>query len=107
MLIVIVCCYNKYNKSFIFTPELQNDTYCILIFIISNKKFINISQLIDFNSKTFWNSNFPKNKRHKKTQPLFGWVLKVASSYSPTVKTAVPSAQSGLTSLFGMGRGGP
>jgi hypothetical protein len=33
--------------------------------------------------------------------------LKVASTYSPTIKTAVPSAQAGLTSLFGMGRGGP
>ena len=33
--------------------------------------------------------------------------IKVASTYSPTIKTAVPSAQSGLTSLFGMGRGGP
>ena len=32
---------------------------------------------------------------------------KSASTYSPTVKTAVPSAQAGLTSLFGMGRGGP
>jgi len=32
---------------------------------------------------------------------------KVASTYSPTLKRAVPSAQSGLTSLFGMGRGGP
>ena len=33
--------------------------------------------------------------------------IKVASTYSPTLKRAVPSAQSGLTSLFGMGRGGP
>ena len=33
--------------------------------------------------------------------------LKVASTYSPTLKRAVPSAQVGLTSLFGMGRGGP
>jgi hypothetical protein len=33
--------------------------------------------------------------------------LKVASTYSPTFKKAVPSAQAGLTSLFGMGRGGP
>ena len=48
------------------------------------------------------------NYSAQKTQPLWGWVsVKVASTYSPTVKTAVPSAQSGLTSLFGMGRGGP
>ena len=33
--------------------------------------------------------------------------LKVASSYSPTLNRAVPSAQAVLTSLFGMGRGGP
>ena len=32
---------------------------------------------------------------------------KVASTYSPTLKRAVPSALSVLTSLFGMGRGGP
>ena len=32
---------------------------------------------------------------------------KAASTYSPTLKRAVPSAQAGLTSLFGMGRGGP
>ena len=36
-----------------------------------------------------------------------GGFKKSASTYSPTVKTAVPSAQAGLTSLFGMGRGGP
>ncbi len=47
-------------------------------------------------------------KGQKKTQPLRGWVyVKVASTYSPTFKNAVPSAQAGLTSLFGMGRGGP
>ena len=34
-------------------------------------------------------------------------LLKSASTYSPTIKTAVPSAQAGLTSLFEMGRGGP
>ena len=33
--------------------------------------------------------------------------IKVASTYSPTLKRAVPSALTGLTSLFGMGRGGP
>ena len=33
--------------------------------------------------------------------------LRLASTYSPTLKRAVPSAQAGLTSLFGMGRGGP
>ena len=31
----------------------------------------------------------------------------MASTYSPTLKRAVPSALTGLTSLFGMGRGGP
>ena len=31
-------------------------------------------------------------------------LLKTAATYSPT--NAVPSARSGLTSLFGMGRGG-
>ena len=33
--------------------------------------------------------------------------IKVASTYSSTLKRAVPSALVGLTSLFGMGRGGP
>ena len=31
----------------------------------------------------------------------------MASTYSPTLKRAVPSALAGLTSLFGKGRGGP
>ncbi len=35
---------------------------------------------------------------------LRGSFLKSATTYSPTI--AVPSALSGLTSLFGMGRGG-
>ncbi len=43
----------------------------------------------------------------KKPQPITRLGLKVASTYSPTLKRAVPSAQVGLTSLFGMGRGGP
>jgi len=34
-----------------------------------------------------------------------GSTLRLAATYSPT-KIAVPSAQTGLTSLFGMGRGG-
>jgi len=33
-----------------------------------------------------------------------GALEKLATTYSPTI--AVPSAQTGLTSLFGMGRGG-
>ena len=33
--------------------------------------------------------------------------LKLAFTYSPTLKRAVPSAQIGLTSLFEMERGGP
>jgi hypothetical protein len=33
-------------------------------------------------------------------------VVKLAATYSPTFCSAVPSAQEGLTSLFGMGRGG-
>lgn len=74
--------------------------------------------------------------RHKKTTPLRAWFrrrrrtelvvkrvncavpikkvrlsvwttsLRKAATYSPTI-TAVPSAQIGLTSLFGMGRGEP
>jgi hypothetical protein len=35
---------------------------------------------------------------------LKGFILKSATTYSPT--NAVPSALAGLTSLFGMGRGG-
>jgi hypothetical protein len=35
---------------------------------------------------------------------LKGFNLKSATTYSPTI--AVPSALAGLTSLFGMGRGG-
>ena len=34
-------------------------------------------------------------------------LLKVASTYSPIRERTVPSALAGLTSLFGMGRGGP
>ncbi len=44
----------------------------------------------------------------KTTEPpralLTGAPLKMAATYSPTC--AVPSALAGLTSLFGMGRGG-
>ena len=40
------------------------------------------------------------------TQRMTGFI-KVASTYSSTLKRAVPSALVGLTSLFGMGRGGP
>ena len=45
----------------------------------------------------------------KRKSPLFMGMgfKKAASTYSPTLKRAVPSAQAGLTSLFGMGRGGP
>ena len=38
---------------------------------------------------------------------MIGILIKAASTYSPTLKRAVPSALTGLTSLFGMGRGGP
>ena len=42
-----------------------------------------------------------------KKNPTRGRVLKKsATTYSPTIN-AVPSALTGLTSLFGMGRGGP
>ncbi len=40
----------------------------------------------------------------KKNPPFGGVKLKSATSYSPA--DAVPSALVGLTSLFGMGRGG-
>ena len=53
-------------------------------------------------SRTYKNVSAQKNP-----QRLLEEGLKVASTYSPTLKNAVPSAQSGLTSLFGMGRGGP
>ena len=46
------------------------------------------------------------DKKNPDTQGVSGFI-KSASTYSPTIKIAVPSAQSGLTSLFGMGRGGP
>ena len=46
------------------------------------------------------------NTKKSRTTECTGFI-KVASTYSPTLKRAVPSAQSGLTSLFGMGRGGP
>ena len=49
-----------------------------------------------------------KKLLYTKKPNLYGvGYIKMASTYSPTVKTAVPSAQAGLTSLFGMGRGGP
>ena len=35
-----------------------------------------------------------------------GWYFELASTYSPAATTAVPSALVGLTTLFGMGRGG-
>ena len=52
--------------------------------------------------------SFKKSLWHKK-KPLskLSGSLKLASTYSPTLKRAVPSAQVGLTSLFEMGRGGP
>jgi hypothetical protein len=40
----------------------------------------------------------------KSPNPKKGALEKLATTYSPTI--AVPSAQAGLTSLFGMGRGG-
>ena len=51
----------------------------------------------------------PEVSYKPKKPPSNKWwrFLKVASTYSPTLKRAVPSAQVGLTSLFGMGRGGP
>ena len=49
---------------------------------------------------------FKKNASKKKPHNTVR-LLKSASTYSPTIKTAVPSAQAGLTSLFEMGRGGP
>ena len=47
---------------------------------------------------------------HAKRKPLMdysfrGLKIKAAPSYSPTVKTAVPLPQAGLTSEFGMGSG--
>ena len=36
---------------------------------------------------------------------MLGFIIKKATTYSPT--DAVPSALTGLTSLFGMGRGEP
>ena len=62
---------------------------------------------------TLWPSYAPLGfpiitSAHKKQRGviLFGQLLslKTAATYSPT--NAVPSARSGLTSLFGMGRGG-
>ena len=48
------------------------------------------------------------NFTHKKSLiRLTNEALKLAFTYSPTLKRAVPSAQVGLTSLFEMGRGGP
>ena len=44
---------------------------------------------------------------NKKTCLIMGRFNKrSATTYSPTIN-AVPSAQAGLTTLFGMGRGGP
>ena len=43
----------------------------------------------------------------KKPHLIKSEALKLASTYSPTLKRAVPSAQVGLTSLFEMERGGP
>ena len=52
--------------------------------------------------------NFKKiNTKKPVTNSCNGFFIKVASTYSPTLKRAVPSALVGLTSLFGMGRGGP
>gem|GEM_PF-6139265 len=61
---------------------------------------INENQITGFNPNSFYTTK----KAHHICMMSF---KKVASTYSPTLKRAVPSAQSGLTSLFGMGRGGP
>ena len=62
------------------------------IVFFRNKSLVeNSSQIIIKNPDCIYNRGFKK----------------VASTYSPTLKRAVPSAQAGLTSLFGMGRGGP
>ena len=49
-----------------------------------------------------------RNINTKKTRlfPVGVLFVKSAATYSPTFCSAVPSAQEGLTSLFGMGRGG-
>ncbi len=61
----------------------------------------------------FWDDSLtslaPRNAREievtkKKPRISPGLNLKSATTYSPTI--AVPSALAGLTSLFGMGRGG-
>jgi hypothetical protein len=52
-------------------------------------------------------SQYSKSIQTKKAVPFGNGFIKVASTYSPTLKNAVPSALAGLTSLFGMGRGGP
>ena len=52
---------------------------------------------------SFRESNITKKPRLFPIGVLF---IKLAASYSPTFCSAVPSAQEGLTSLFGMGRGG-
>jgi len=48
---------------------------------------------------------FPLRYKHKKTLISYDEGLKKAMTYSPTI--AVPSALTGLTTLFGMVRGEP
>ena len=55
-------------------------------------------------SSRFWNSVFV-NKKKSLTISCKGLFGKTAAIYSPTIN-AVPSTWLGLTSLFGMGRGG-
>ena len=49
-------------------------------------------------------SFMPRNKQKKLRSVMLRSLSKMADTYSPA--NAVPSARAGLTSLFGMGRGG-
>ena len=58
------------------------------------------------NHVVFKNLSIIQNYCKKKPDKyMSGFILKKATTYSPTI--AVPSALMGLTSLFGMGRGEP
>ena len=47
-----------------------------------------------------------KKKRSLQAERVFAWRLRKGGGYLLSHGCAVPSAQAGLTALFGMGRGG-
>ena len=69
----------------------------------SRKQYTIIPKSFKINKKKL-RSFMPRNKQKKLRSVMLRSLSKMADTYSPA--NAVPSARAGLTSLFGMGRGG-